>query len=113
MPNELIRTWEDDGFRLDVFDTHRTDSWGKSVLAYRLTHQGHVIFEGDDFHCSPLQATDSDAAVAGLLGFLSLKPGDTDPEWFESYTPEQLAWCRAHGEHLALLAHYLESAALR
>jgi hypothetical protein len=80
MSGPLIRTWEEDGFRLVVFDTLCTDQWGKSVLEYRLTHHGSVVFEGDDFHCSPLHITDSYAAVAGTLATLSLRPGDTDPE---------------------------------
>ena len=51
---------------------------------------------------------DADATVAGLLAFLSLKPGDTDPEYFEGYTPEQLAFARAQGENLSLHAEELE-----
>ena len=51
---------------------------------------------------------DADATVAGLLAFLSLKPGDTDPESFEGYNPEQLAFARAEGENLALYVEEVE-----
>ena len=46
--------------------------------------------------------------MAGVLAFLSLKPGDTDPEFFEDYTPEQLAFARAEGENLVLYVEDLE-----
>jgi hypothetical protein len=48
---------------------------------------------------------DADATV---LAFLSLKPGDTDPEYFEGYTLEQLAFARAEGENLSLYVEDLE-----
>jgi hypothetical protein len=51
---------------------------------------------------------DADATVAGVLAFLSLKPGDTDAEYFEEYTPEQLAFARAEGENLSLYVEELE-----
>lgn len=107
-----IRTWTDpdgNGFCLDLFDTHQTDRYGKSVLAYHFYHKGKLIFEGEDFHCSPCHAIDSDATVGGLLAFLSLKPGDTDDEYFDSYTTEQLVWAIAYGETLSLCADELEN----
>jgi hypothetical protein len=51
---------------------------------------------------------DTDATVTGVLAFLSLRPGDTDPEYFEGYTPEQLAFARTEGENLALYLEDLE-----
>src|SRR4051812_40567617 len=105
---DLIRTWKADGFKLDLYDTYQTRH-GKDILAYQFFHNGELIFEGDDFGCSPLHAIDSDAAVGGLLAFLSLKPGDTDPEYFESYTPKQMAFALAHGEDLSLYVEELES----
>jgi hypothetical protein len=105
---EPIRVWGADGFLLQLWDTHRVNRYGKAVLSYELFDHGLLIFKGDDFHCPPLHAPDSDESVAGLLAFLSLKPGDTDPEWFESYTPEQLAWCRARGEELSMYVEDLE-----
>ena len=47
--------------------------------------------------------------LPGLLAFLSLKPGDTDPEYFEGYTPEQLEFARQEGESLSLLVEGLEN----
>ena len=110
----LIRTWEQDGFRLDLYDTHVTDD-GHHVLAYRL-FDGEVdepdlpVFEGADFGCSPMHAIDANATIRSLLNFLSLRPGDTDPDYFDSYTPRQVAWRDYRAEDLALLAFEWEYA---
>lgn len=92
-------------FALTVWDTHDRDWRGQTKLGYRLTerHRGHgrSIFEGDDFTGSPMDADDSDAPMAALMGFLALRPGDTDAEYFDRYTPEQLAFADAHAEALA------------
>lgn len=86
--------------RLDMFDTHRSDSYGKTIIAYRLSHKGVPIFEGSDFAASPLHADDSDVTVASLMTFLTLRPGDTDAEYFANYTPAQLAFAIEYGEEL-------------
>jgi hypothetical protein len=107
---DLVRTWEDPdgyGFKLNLYDTYQT-SYGKSRLAYRFYHGDKIVFEGDDFFSSPSHAIDADATVAGLLHFLSLKPGDTDREYFEGYTEEQLAFANEWGETLSLYVEELE-----
>jgi hypothetical protein len=48
-----------------------------------------------------MYAIDSDKAVGSLMGFLTLRPGDTDSEYFESYTPEQMHFAETHAEALA------------
>jgi hypothetical protein len=103
-----VRTWGNGDYRLELYDTCQTDRYGKSVLAYQFFHNGTLIFEGADFHASPLHAIDGDQTVAGLLHFLSLQPGDTDPDYFDDYTPEQLAFARQEGESLYLLVEELE-----
>jgi hypothetical protein len=106
---ELAATHDEmEDYRLELFDTLTTDRYGKSVLAYRFFHRGRLVFARADFHGSPLHAVDADATVAGLLAFLSLKPGDTDPDYFEGYTAEQLAFARAEGENLSLYVEELE-----
>lgn len=72
--------------------------------AYRLTNGTSVIFENADYGCSPFEAVDSDAALVGLLTFLTLRPGDTDCEFFNDYSPEQLAWAEAEAEELQMYA---------
>lgn len=93
-------------FTLETAVTGRTIS-GKDRISYRLKlHENgktRVIFQGDDFGASPLHAIDSDETCAALLGFLTLRPGDTDKEYFENYTPEQMEFAETHAE--ALLAY--------
>ena len=90
---------------LTTWDTFLSDSRGKSILRYRMVQhengKAHVLFQGEDFHCSPMYAIDSDKALASLLAFLTLRPGDTDPEYFEKYTEKQLAYCALHAESLS------------
>src|SRR4051794_34254726 len=108
---DLIREWAADGYRLEVFDTYQTRH-GKSILAYRLFDEDRLIFEGWDYGCSPMHCIDGDESVAGLLCFLSLRPGDTDSEYFDDYTPQQLEWCQSgRAEWLGYLAHELEEQA--
>lgn len=80
-------------FRLEVFDTWKTDDFGKSILGYRLTRhekgKSRILFEGKDFHASPAHSIDSDHVLRDLLGFLTLAPGDTDADYFANYTKEQ------------------------
>jgi hypothetical protein len=93
-------------FHLYLYDTGRADSMGKCILGYRLTARKNgatdTIFEGEDFACSPIHAIDSDDTVASLMNFLTLRPGDTDSDYFANYTAEQLAFCEHHAEHLGL-----------
>jgi len=101
----LIRTdtWDVEGHRavLQLWDTDLTDRQGKERLAYVLYFDGSIVFEGDDFFCSPLHSVDSDETVRSLMSFLTLRRGDTDAEYFESYTPEQIAFRDTHAESLS------------
>ena len=102
-------------FHLTVWDTGRTDASGmKSRLGYRLVadaphltkHSKHgerwILFEGEDFCASPLHAIDSDETIAALMSFLTLRPGDTDREYFDGYTQAQLDFCDQDAEALAM-----------
>lgn len=81
------------GYTLRTWETGRRMDTGQSLLAYEMrTPEGTVLFAGDDFGCSPLRAIDSDATLRGLLGFLTLRPGDTDAEYFATYSAEQRAF---------------------
>ena len=74
---------------------------GKNMLGYELRQSDRgIIFKGDDFACSPLDAIDSDSTVKSLMGFLTLQPGDTDQAYFDAYTQRQLQYCEQHAETL-------------
>ena len=97
-----------DGYILELWATNRLTggNHGKEILGYRLTAPadkgGDVIFEAEDFGCSPVVAIDSDTAIRELMGFLTLVPGDTDREYFEKYTDRQKRFCEDEAESLKL-----------
>lgn len=88
-------------FRLITFDVNRRDSMGKHIIGYEFWQDRTLLFAGEDFHCPPLHAIDSDAACASLLVFLTLRPGDTDAAYFAAYTPAQLEFAATHAETLS------------
>lgn len=92
------------GYRLKTWDTGRTVG-GKPAVGYELTGRaGAVLFTGEDFGCSPLHAVDSDEALRALCGFLFLRPGDTDRDYFDGYSAEQRAFAESSDcEQLAFL----------
>lgn len=93
-------------FRITLWHTNRRDWRRQSYLRYELAQlekgkPARVIFEGDDYSPSPCAAIDSDESVAGIMGFLTLRPGDTDDEYFETYSPAQVEFCEKHAEALS------------
>jgi len=83
-------------YTLETWETEKRHPRGTDMIGYRLTApDGNVLFEGEDFSCSPMDAIDSDESLRALLGFLTLKPGDTDQEYFDKYTEAQMAWCQS------------------
>lgn len=104
----LFRPYRDGArFALTTYDTGRYDGRGQSYIGYRLVQTrdeagkrlrpSRVVFAGEDFAGSPCDADDSDATVAALMVFLTLRPGDADEEYFAGYTPEQMDFAIAHG----------------
>ncbi len=59
---------------------------GEKKVAYKLFHNGKLLFKGTEYKPSGMVGIDSLDSAMDLLGFLSLKKGDTD------YTPKQIAW---------------------
>jgi hypothetical protein len=96
----------DTGYRLVLWDTFTQDRHGKSILGFAFYEPGveEPLFEGEDYGASPMHAIDSDDTLRGLLGFLTLRPGDTDREYFQHYSPRQLAWAQAEAEELSMWA---------
>jgi hypothetical protein len=94
--------------RLLTWDTGRTDRRGQTIIGYAFwddyRNPGKPLFTGSDFAGSPMHADDSDATLRALLGFLTLRPGDTDAEYFSSYTEDQLDYARSDAEHHSMWA---------
>ena len=88
------------GHRLLMWETGRTEGRGmmcRDLVGYAFWPAGQEapLFLGEDFSPSPFHAIDGDDAIVALLGFLTLNPGDTDSEYFEKYSEEQLDWSRS------------------
>lgn len=94
-------------FTLTIWDTPHRYHTGQFKLAYELWEcsggKRSLLFTGNNYGVSPLHGHDSDQAVEGLMGFLTLRPGDTDPDHFADYQPHQLAFAAAHAETLACI----------
>ena len=88
-------------FALTMWATDRIDQRGQTTIGYRLNMGRQTLFTGEDFNGSPMHADDSDATVKALMGFLTLCPGDTDREYFDTYTPEQMDFCSQYAEILS------------
>ena len=96
-------------FRVKLWPSNATHpDRGRVWLAYRLYHGEEKIFEGSYFSPAPGMDRASDECFGALLSFLSLGPDDTDAEYVNDYTPEQVAWVKAHGEELGWIAMELE-----
>ena len=100
---ELLRDVNVGGYRLTTWDTGSRDWRGQTRIAYRFVSPGgETVFRGADFSGSPLHAGDSDESLRSLLGFLTLRPGDTDAEYFNRYTQAQMAFARGDAEELQM-----------
>lgn len=88
-------------FTLEVYDENRRDERGAPVTGYRLTQYPDriVLFDGADH--SGWGAVDSEATAESIMSFLTLKPGDTDAEYFDRYTPIQMQFAESHAEQLS------------
>lgn len=94
------------GYRLDEFhsikvvrhavELHRT-TW-----RYELHCDDELIFTGADFSTPGLSSPGE--AARSILAFLTLRPGDVESEYFDSYTSYQIAWRDAKAEDLSMFA---------
>ena len=80
---------------------------GQIKTAYQLiAPDGKVVFSGNDLGCSPMHKPEGKDNAIALLGFLTLKPGDTDDDYFEKYTSIQLKWCKSDASEDLNMAVY-------
>ena len=102
---DTLRRVNIDGYTLHTYATNRTDWRGQSYIGYTFASpDGDVIFSGTDFVGSPMHADDSDETLRALLSFLTLRPGDTDRDYFDGYTERQIAFRDCDAEALSMWA---------
>jgi hypothetical protein len=93
-------------FVLSTFETNKRDQRGCYYIRYvfemvdAAAGARTVLFSGADFNAGPMHAIDSIGATEGLMTYLTLRPGDTDGDYFAKYTLAQLDYCSQHAESL-------------
>jgi hypothetical protein len=101
--DRILRYVDVDGYKLLTWDVNQRYGTGQSKVGYAFfTPEGKILFSGEDIGIAPSDPIDSDAALRAVLGWLTLKPGDTDSEFFERYTPEQMAFAEGPAEELQM-----------
>lgn len=76
-------------------------SWmAKERMGYRFYTGDTMIFEGVDFFVPLGMSRNMPRVALELLCFLTLREGDTDDEYFDDYTPEQLVWRDYYAEDM-------------
>lgn len=101
---------EDTDVVLWTWDTGRRFGTGQCRVGRRFIVAGEIIFEDEECGVAPSDPVDSDDALVGILSWCCLKPGDTDADFFEEYTPEQLAWAESDAcEELGLFVYEWEN----
>jgi hypothetical protein len=65
-----------------------------------------VVWEAGQtwFHPSPSDSDDGKMARKYATELVSIRPGDTDPEFFKDYTADQLHFAEYYGEELSCMA---------
>lgn len=66
---------------------------GGDKVTYYFFWGDKLLFHGSDYKPSFLYPSiDGLESIVGLLSFLTVKKGDAEEEYFQSYTPDQTAW---------------------
>ena len=91
-PTIIVRAWET-GFQ----------SPNHTRLDIEVRQGGAVIFPRGSLWCGipSHQSIDGIDAKECVLGLVSMRPGDTDSDYFDSYSTDQLAWANEFGEALS------------
>jgi hypothetical protein len=94
-----------DVFKLEIEDTCESDSDGKPKVSYTLYNSANeIIFSGSDIYAPCGSEVLTVATFKTVMGFLTLRLGDTDKDYFDEYTPAQIEFRDTHAEYLSLLA---------
>jgi hypothetical protein len=91
-----MKTYDFAGYKLTMKSQNKKDKFGHEKVSYTFSNPaGTTIFDGDDFGASPMHPAEGKESAISLLTFLTLRPGDTDSEYFDKYTPEQLEFANS------------------
>ena len=95
----LVKCPDKSNIVIHAFDANRTSRYGHMRIDVQVNHHGKVIFPRGSLYCgvASQHAIDSKEAKRLVLELVAMQPGDTDREYFESYSDKQLAWCQTNG----------------
>jgi len=99
----LLRAVRVEGYELYLYDTGEYLPRGHHRLTYVFkAPDGEVIFPNGYIGIPIGNPIDSDEVVRSALGSVTMRPGDTDDEYFEDYTPRQMEFVEADAEELSI-----------
>lgn len=82
-------------YRLQLFDTGKRGEYGKARVAYRFGVAGKPpLFETDELMVP--YSPESDETVRAAMCYITMRPGDTDREYFDEYTDAQIAFASSY-----------------
>lgn len=86
-----------------VYDDLGWDDAGRIRIYLEVRQSGKVIFPRGQLYGALHGTSDGIRAREHALAILEMKPGDTDAEYFDGYTPEQLAWATRYGDEISCI----------
>lgn len=84
-----------------AFDCLGWDEAGRIKLTYEVREGDKLIFPAGQLYSAVHGASDSIRAKEHTLAHIAMHPTDgsgVDDDFYEGYTPEQIAWVEEHGE---------------
>lgn len=84
---------------------NHTGSMGHMRIDVEVWHAGVCVFPRGATYCAVPRWTriDSNDAKELVLWLVAMKPGDTDSEYFEAYTADQLEFAGNYGEEISMV----------
>jgi len=108
-PNFLFELRLGQGIIIWAFDGG-TYSSGKFKIKTEVRQYSRVIFSRGHLCCGiPAVfgfSPDGLCAKELVLALVAMKPGDTDAEYFQDYSPEQLAWAEKWSDQINMIREY-------
>ncbi|MGW0804749.1 hypothetical protein [Nonomuraea sp. NPDC002799] len=105
--SRLLAGWPIDADHTLELWPHGRTADGRIRWLYRLAHRNRTIFSATDI-ASPVGIVLSTSALISsamtVLNYLTLRPGDTEAEYFDGYTRTQITWRDRFAEELSLYA---------
>ncbi len=79
------------------------DTAGRIKLTVEVRHDGVIVFPAGQLYCALHGTSDGAAAKELAMSLVAMHPssgGGESDDYYDGYSPEQLAWCEAYGEDI-------------